>query len=67
MGFARQAYSPLVARPDRAAYRHSRLKLEVTLDPILLPVGFQSEWNGWKHLIAAKVELQAEFVKAGQV
>jgi len=52
--------------PDRVLYRDSRLKLEVTFDPILLPVGFQPEWNRWKHLITAKVDLQAQFVTAGK-
>ena len=52
--------------PDRALYRGSRLKLEVTFDPILLPVGFQPEWNRWKHLATAKVDLQAQFVKTGK-
>ncbi len=51
---------------DRAVHRDTRLKLEVTLDPILLPVGFRPEWNRWKHLIAAKVELEAQFVKTGK-
>lgn len=52
--------------PDRAVYRDRRLKLEVTFDPILLPVGFEPEWNRWKHLATAKVELQAQFVKRGK-
>jgi len=48
--------------PDRASYRDSRLKLEVSFDPILLPIGFQSGWNRWKHLTTAKVDLQAQFI-----
>ena len=52
--------------PDRASYRDSRLKLEVSFDPILLPIGFQSAWNRWKHLTTAKVDLQAQFMKTGK-
>ena len=52
--------------PDRAVYRDSRLKLEVTFDPILLPLGFQPEWNRWKHLITDKVEVRGQFVKTGK-
>lgn len=52
--------------PNRAVYRDSRLKLEVTFDPMLLPVGFQPEWNRWKHLATAKVDLRAQFVKTGK-
>jgi hypothetical protein len=39
---------------DRAVYRASRLKLVLTFDPIVLPLGFQPDWNRWKHLITDK-------------
>ena len=43
--------------PDSAVYRDGRHKLEVTFDPVLLPIGFQPEWNRWKHLLAGKVQI----------
>ena len=52
--------------PDRAIYRDTRLKLEVTFDSIVLPVGFQPEWNRWKHLVTDKVAVEAQFVKTGK-
>jgi hypothetical protein len=52
--------------PDRAVHRDSRLKLELSFDPILLPLGFQPEWNRWKHLITDKVDVRAQFVKTGK-
>jgi len=51
---------------DRAIYRDSRLKLEVTFDPAVLPIGFQPDWNRWKHLVTANVSLQALFVRTGK-
>jgi hypothetical protein len=51
---------------DRALYRDARAKLEMTFDPILLPIGFKSDWNGWKHLIGATVDVEAEFAKTGK-
>ena len=52
--------------PDRAVYRDSRAKLDMTFDPILLPIGFGPDWNRWKHLIGATAEVEAEFVKTGK-
>ncbi len=52
--------------PDRAVYRDSRLKLEVTFDPTVLPIRFQPEWNRWKHLATGRVDLQAQFAKTGK-
>ena len=51
---------------DKAVYRDSRVKLEVTLDPLLLPLGFEPSWNRWKHLLEASLDVHAEFVKTGQ-
>ena len=51
---------------DKAVYRDSRVKLEVTLDPLLLPLGFEPSWNRWKHLLEASLDVHAEFVKTGK-
>ncbi|MCI0621117.1 MAG: hypothetical protein L0387_05500 [Acidobacteria bacterium] len=51
---------------DRAIYRESRAKLEITFDPILLPIGFEPNWNRWKHLLGVTVNVEAEFVKTGK-
>ena len=51
---------------DKAVYRDSRLKLEVTLDPLLLPLGFEPSWNRWKHLLETSLDVHAEFVKTGK-
>ena len=51
---------------DKAVYRDSRVKLEVTLDALLLPLGFEPSWNRWKHLLETSVDVHAEFVKTGK-
>lgn len=51
---------------DRAVYRDSRAKLEMTFDPILMPIGFDSSCNRWKHLLGATIDVEAEFVKTGK-
>ncbi|MCI0421961.1 MAG: hypothetical protein L0312_22490 [Acidobacteria bacterium] len=51
---------------DKAVYRDSRVKLEVTLDPLLLPLGFEPSWNRWKHLLETSLDVHAEFVKTGK-
>jgi hypothetical protein len=51
---------------DRAVYRDSRAKIEMTFDPILMPIGFGPEWNRWKHLIGETTDAKAEFVKTGK-
>jgi hypothetical protein len=50
---------------DRALYRDARRKLEVTVDPALLPLVWDATWNQWKHLLGAKVEIKATFVETG--
>jgi hypothetical protein len=52
--------------PARAVYRDSRLKLELIFDPSVLPLGFQPEWNRWKHLLTHKVEVRSQFVTTGK-
>lgn len=51
---------------DWAVYRDSRGKLEMMFDPILLPIGFEPNWNRWKHLLGTAVDVEAEFVKTGK-
>lgn len=51
---------------DRAIYRDARRKLEVLLDPALIPLVWDATWNQWKHLLGANVEINATFVKSGK-
>jgi hypothetical protein len=41
-------------------------KLEVWLDPGVLPLVWDATWNQWKHLLGTKVELKATFVRSGK-
>jgi len=50
---------------DRAIYRDVRRKLEVLVDPALIPLVWDSTWNQWKHLLGAKVEIKATFLETG--
>ena len=50
---------------DRAVYRDARRKLEVLLDQSVMPILWDATWNQWKHLLAAKMEIKATFVEAG--
>ena len=49
-----------------AVYRDSRRKVEVFLDPALLPVGWDPTWNQWKHLTGAKIGIEGTFVESGK-
>jgi curved DNA-binding protein CbpA len=50
----------------RALYRDSRRKLEVWLDPVVLPnLIWDATWNRWKHLLGTKIEIGATFVQNG--
>ncbi|HEX5481809.1 MAG TPA: hypothetical protein VFZ08_04200, partial [Terriglobia bacterium] len=49
-----------------AVYRDARWKLEVRVDQSAMPVSWDQTWNRWKHLLAAKVEIDATFVRAGK-
>jgi hypothetical protein len=51
---------------DRALYRDVRRKLEVLLDPAVVPLVWDASWNQWKHLLGAKVEMKATFVESGK-
>lgn len=51
---------------DHAVYRDSRRKAEVILDPIALPLAFDSTWNQWRHLVGTKFGIAATFVKSGK-
>jgi len=51
---------------DRAVYRDGRARIEVTLDPILLPIGFDPNWNRWKHLLGIAIEVEAQFTRTGK-
>ena len=49
-----------------AVYRDSRRKVEVFLDPALLPVGWDPTWNQWKHLTGTKIGIEGTFVESGK-
>ena len=51
---------------DRAIYRDARRKLEVLLDQSAMPILWNATWNQWRHLLSAKMEIQATFVEAGK-
>lgn len=48
-----------------AVYRDPRRGLELTVDQAAMPVIWDQTWNQWKHLLAAKVEIDATFVQTG--
>jgi hypothetical protein len=49
-----------------AVYRDARRKLEVIADQCAMPVVWDQTWNQWKHLLAAKVQIEATFMRAGK-
>src|SRR5438876_9763111 len=51
---------------ERAIYRDARRKLELIVDQATMPLVWDQSWNQWKHLLAAKVEVDATFVQAGK-
>jgi hypothetical protein len=51
---------------DHAIYRDPRRKLEILLDPIVLPLDWDPTWNQWKHLLGAKIGIAATFVASGK-
>src|SRR5258708_4167599 len=51
---------------DRALYRDLGRKLEVCLDPGVLPLVWDATWNQWKPLLGTKAELKATFVLSGK-
>ena len=51
---------------DHAVYRDSRRKVEVLLDPIVLPLAPDPTWSQWRHLMGAKIGIEATFVTSGE-
>jgi len=51
---------------NRAIYRDPRRKLELLVDQATMPLVWDQNWNQWKHLLGAKVEIDATFVQAGK-
>jgi hypothetical protein len=51
---------------DQAIYRDSRRKLEVFFDQASLPLFWDSSWNQWKHLLAAKIGIKGTFIQSGK-
>src|SRR6516162_6224344 len=51
---------------DRALYRDIRRRLELWIDPAVLHQVWGASWNRWKHLLGAKMEVNATFVKSGK-
>jgi len=49
-----------------AVYSDGRRKLEVLVDQAAMPVVWDQTWNQWKHLLGAKVEIDATFIRAGK-
>jgi hypothetical protein len=51
---------------DHAIYWDSRHRIEVLFDQATLPVSWDSSWNQWKHLLGAKVGVNAPFIQSGK-
>lgn len=51
---------------DRAIYRDTRRKLELMVDQATMPLVWDQSWNQWKHLLGAKVEIDATFMQEGK-
>lgn len=51
---------------DRAVYRDTRRKLQILFDQSSLPLPWDSMWNQWKHLLGAKIGVQATLVQSGK-
>jgi hypothetical protein len=51
---------------DHAVYRDSRRKLEIVLDPVVLPLTWDATWNRWKHLLPTKVGVDGVFIATGK-
>ena len=47
---------------DHAVYYDGRRRLEIGLDQSVMPVVWDATWNQWRHLLGAKMEIQATFV-----
>lgn len=51
---------------DRALYRDARRNLEFWIDHAALHMVWDSSWNQWKHLLGAKMQVNATFVQSGR-
>jgi hypothetical protein len=51
---------------DHAVYRDARRKIEIVLDPVVLPLAWDTTWNQWKHLLPAKIGVEATCVANGK-
>lgn len=51
---------------DRAVYRDTRRKLQITFDQAAMPLSWDPTWNRWKHLLSAKVSVKAAFIQSGK-
>ena len=51
---------------DHAIFRDSRHRIEVHFDQASLPMSWDSSWNQWKHLLGAKVGVNAPFIQSGK-
>ena len=51
---------------DQAVGRDVRRKIEMWLDPAILHTTWDSSWNQWKHMLGAKMEVDATFVQSGK-
>ena len=49
-----------------AVYRDCRRKVEVFIDPCLLPLDWDPTWNQWKHLMGGKFGIAGTFVETGK-
>lgn len=50
---------------DRAVYRDARHRLELVVDQAAMSLVWDPTWNQWKHLLAAKVDIQATLLQTG--
>src|SRR5260370_17509666 len=51
---------------DRATYRDARRRCEIAFDQAAVPLSWDSTYNQWKHLLGAKVGVEATFVQSGK-
>ena len=48
---------------DKALCRDVRRKLDLWLDPALVHISWDPNWNRWKHLLSSKIEVEGIFVR----
>jgi hypothetical protein len=49
-----------------AVYRDIRRRIEILLDPCVLPLSWEPSWNRWKHLVGLQAEIKSVFVETGK-